>query len=118
MSMSARVLARLPRPMIGRWRIAMRRALPNQTWIWRPGSTQREGRGRAECTVLGTALILLQCCPHMRFQSLLRPTQVLLLRCPATVETTSEPSSGKICSSTCRCTLAPWSSSWWLPSEE
>ncbi|MQL89686.1 hypothetical protein Taro_022264 [Colocasia esculenta] len=29
--MSARVIARLPRPMIGRWRIVMQRALPSQT---------------------------------------------------------------------------------------
>ncbi|MQL95668.1 hypothetical protein Taro_028334, partial [Colocasia esculenta] len=32
------------RPLTGRWRIAMQRVLPNQTWIRRPGSTQREGR--------------------------------------------------------------------------
>ncbi|MQL99289.1 hypothetical protein Taro_032016, partial [Colocasia esculenta] len=30
------------------WRIAMQRALPSQTWIRRPRSTQREGRGRAD----------------------------------------------------------------------
>ncbi|MQL69301.1 hypothetical protein Taro_001581 [Colocasia esculenta] len=74
MTMSARVLARLSRPMIGRWRIAMRRALPSQTWILRPGLTQREGRGRVVCTILGTIWKLLQCCSHMRVQSLLRPT--------------------------------------------
>ncbi|MQL87571.1 hypothetical protein Taro_020117 [Colocasia esculenta] len=44
MTMSVRVLARLPRPMRGRWRIAMQRALPSQTWIWRSGSMHREGR--------------------------------------------------------------------------
>ncbi|MQM17756.1 hypothetical protein Taro_050733 [Colocasia esculenta] len=33
MTMSARVLARLLRPMTGRWQIAMRRALHSQTWI-------------------------------------------------------------------------------------
>ncbi|MQM06368.1 hypothetical protein Taro_039192 [Colocasia esculenta] len=27
------------RPMTGRWRIAIQRALPIQTWIWRPQST-------------------------------------------------------------------------------
>ncbi|MQM17726.1 hypothetical protein Taro_050702 [Colocasia esculenta] len=61
-------------------------ALPSQTWIWRLGSTQREGRGRFECMALGTAWILLQCCPHMRVRSLLRPTQVHLLRSPVVVE--------------------------------
>ncbi|MQM18909.1 hypothetical protein Taro_051910 [Colocasia esculenta] len=55
MTMSARVLARLLRPMTGRWRIAMQRALPSQTWIRRLGSPQWEGRGRVECTALGTA---------------------------------------------------------------
>ncbi|MQL96238.1 hypothetical protein Taro_028914 [Colocasia esculenta] len=59
MTMSARVLARLSRPMTGQWWIAMQRALPSQTWIRRLGSTQWEGRGRAECTALGTAWILL-----------------------------------------------------------
>ncbi|MQL68507.1 hypothetical protein Taro_000787 [Colocasia esculenta] len=44
MTMSARVLAQLLRPMTGRWRIAMQRALPSQTWIWKLGSTQQEGR--------------------------------------------------------------------------
>ncbi|MQM19539.1 hypothetical protein Taro_052545 [Colocasia esculenta] len=39
MTMSARVLARLPRPMTGRWRIAIRRALPSQNWIRRHGLT-------------------------------------------------------------------------------
>ncbi|MQL71643.1 hypothetical protein Taro_003965, partial [Colocasia esculenta] len=51
--------------------------------------------------------------------SLLRRMRVrLLLRRPAVVERTSEPSSGKSCRNNCYCTLAPWSSSWWLPSEE
>ncbi|MQM18688.1 hypothetical protein Taro_051683 [Colocasia esculenta] len=54
----------------------------------------------------------------MRVQPLLRPTQVHLLRRPIVVETTSEPSFRKSCRSCCHCTLAPWSSSWWLPSEE
>ena len=60
----------------------MQRALPSQTWIRRLGSTQREGRGRVECTALGTAWILIQCCPHMRVRSLLRHTRVHLLRPP------------------------------------
>ncbi|MQM14114.1 hypothetical protein Taro_047044 [Colocasia esculenta] len=80
MTMSARVLARLLRPMTGRGWIAMQRALPSQTWILRLGSTQREGRGRVECTTLRTACILPQCCPHMRVRSLLRHTRVHLLR--------------------------------------
>ncbi|MQM20384.1 hypothetical protein Taro_053402, partial [Colocasia esculenta] len=54
----------------------------------------------------------------MRVQSLLRLTRVRLLRCPAVVEMTSEPSSGKNSRSNWCCTLMPWSSSWWLPHEE
>ncbi|MQL91630.1 hypothetical protein Taro_024235, partial [Colocasia esculenta] len=55
------------------------------SWIRRLGSTQWEGRGRVECTALGTAWILLQCCPHMRVRSLLRHTRVHLLRPPSVV---------------------------------
>ncbi|MQM10883.1 hypothetical protein Taro_043782 [Colocasia esculenta] len=54
----------------------------------------------------------------MRVHSLLRPMRVHLLRRPAVVVRTLEPSSGNSCHSSCRCTLAPWSSSWSLPSEE
>ncbi|MQL91729.1 hypothetical protein Taro_024355 [Colocasia esculenta] len=100
------------RPMTQRWQIAMRRALPSQSWIRKPRLRQWEGRGRDRCTALGIAQILLQCCPYMRVQSLLYPTQVHLLRCPTVVETTSEPSSGNNYRCSCRCTLAPWSSSW------
>ncbi|MQM23714.1 hypothetical protein Taro_056781 [Colocasia esculenta] len=63
----------------------MQRALPSQTWIRRLESTQREGRGRVECTALGTVWILIQCCPHMRVRSLLRHTRVHLLHPPSVV---------------------------------
>ncbi|MQL74511.1 hypothetical protein Taro_006874, partial [Colocasia esculenta] len=46
------------RPMIGQWRIAMRRALPSQTWIWRPGPTQWEGQVYSYRDNLDTNLVL------------------------------------------------------------
>ncbi|MQM07877.1 hypothetical protein Taro_040728 [Colocasia esculenta] len=54
--------------------------LDPEAWV-----TQREGRGRVECTALGTAWILLQCYPHMRVRSLLRHTRVHLLCRPSVV---------------------------------